>query len=81
MSSNKTYTSTLPKDLFDLLNEFSEKLLMPKNKLIERSLRLYLEKLKQLEYIKSFQRASQDETLLELAEAGLKDYLDSLEAL
>ncbi|RMG26388.1 MAG: ribbon-helix-helix domain-containing protein [Bacteroidetes bacterium] len=81
MPSNIPYTSTLPAELIQLLNEFSEKLKVPKNKLIEKSLRLYLEKLKQLEYVHSFKRASQDEDMLRLAEEGLKSYLDSLDVL
>ena len=81
MASNITYTSTLPATLMQQLNEYSEKLGLPKNKLIEKSLSLYLDKLKQLEYVQSFKRASQDGELLMLAEEGLKDYLDSLDQL
>ena len=81
MASNITYTSTLPEELMNLLNEFSEKLDLPKNKLIEKSLSLYLDKLKQLEYVHSFKRASQDKEVLAMAEEGLKDYLDSLNKL
>jgi len=52
---------------------------MPKNKLIETALRIYLEHLDKAEYIKSYQEASEDKDLLLIAEEGMKDYLDQLQ--
>ncbi len=76
-----TYTSTLPNDMLEQLHAYAQKLNMPKNQLIERALRSYFEKLKQAEYIRSFQRAAEDEEVQELSEAGLEDYLKMVETL
>ena len=74
-----TFTSTLPDDLFALLGEKARKLSVPKNKLIEKALRLYLEHLEKAEYIKSYKQASEDNDILLIAEEGMEDYLKQLE--
>ncbi len=61
-----------------MLSEKAEKLSVPKNKLIENALRLYLEHLEKAEYIKSYKRATQDADLMLFAEEGMEDYLKSL---
>ena len=38
-----TFTSTLPEELLSKLNEVAEKLAMPKNKIIEKALQIYLD--------------------------------------
>ncbi|TAK35943.1 MAG: CopG family transcriptional regulator [Saprospiraceae bacterium] len=81
MKNTATFTSTLPVDLLEQLNAVAGKLNVPKNRLIEKSLRLYFEHLKRLELIRSFQRAAQDKDILELAEAGFADYLESVDKL
>lgn len=73
-----TFTSSLPDNLLNMLSEKAEKLSVPKNKLIEIALRLYLEHLEKAEYIKSYKRTVQDVDILLLAEEGLEDYLKSL---
>lgn len=73
-----TFTSTLPEDLLKLLSEKANKLSLPKNKLIENALRLYLEHLEKAEYIQSYKKASMDKDLLSLAEEGMEDYLNQL---
>lgn len=75
------YSSTLPTDLMEELEIFSIKLDIPKNKLIELSIQNYLHKLKQAEYIQSFQRVAEEEEQMELAEAGLDDFLQLVESL
>ncbi len=52
-----TFTSTLPDDLLKKLAEKAGKLSLPKNKLIENALRLYLEHLEKAEYINSYRQA------------------------
>lgn len=74
-----TFTSTLPDDLLQLLAEKANQLALPKNRLIENALRLYLNHLEKAEYIKSYKRASADEDLLLLAEEGMEEYLKQLE--
>ena len=74
-----TFTSTLPDDLLQLLSEKANALSMPKNKLIENALRLYLEHLEKAEYIRSYKQASTDKDILLMAEEGMQDYLKQLE--
>lgn len=81
MKNTTAYTSTLPMELLEQLNEFAKKLHMPKNQLIEQALQRYFEQLKRAEYIRSFQRAAQDEEMLALADEGLEEYLEMLEKL
>jgi predicted transcriptional regulator len=73
-----TFTSTLPDDLLRLLSEKANNLSMPKNKLIENALRLYLEYLEKAEYIKSYKQAVSDKDILLMAEEGMEEYLKQL---
>ena len=73
-----TFTSTLPDSLLKTLSEKAEALSMPKNKLIERALRLYLEHLDKAEYIKSYKQAAADKEILSIAEEGMEDYLNQI---
>ena len=74
-----TFTSSLPDELLDRLTKEAAKLSVPKNKLLEKALRLYLDHLKRTEYIRSFKRAAEDEDLLILAEEGMGEYLKQIE--
>ena len=74
-----TFTSTLPDDLLSFLSETAKLYSMPKNKIIERALRIYLDQLKRAEYVKSYKKASKDEDVLAMAEEGMEDYLKQLE--
>ena len=74
-----TFTSNLPGDLLKLLAEKAESLALPKNRLIENALRLYLTHLEKAEYIKSYRRAKSDPDILTIAEEGMRDYLSLLE--
>lgn len=74
-----TFTTTLPDDLLQLLSEKANALSLPKNRLIEYALRLYLEHLEKAEYKKSYARASQDKDIMLMAEEGMEDYLKQLE--
>lgn len=73
------FTSSLPDDLIAMLSEKARALSMPKNRLIENALRLYLEHLDRAEYAKSYKQASEDEDLISIAEEGMQDYLRQLE--
>jgi hypothetical protein len=73
-----TYTSTLPDQLMALLNEKAKELAIPKNKLIEKALSLYLDQVKKAEYVKSYKRLSEDTDTLSLAEEGMADYFTQL---
>lgn len=74
-----TFTSTLPDELLQKLNEMATKLAMPKNKIIEKALRIYLDQLTRAEYIKSYRQAGQDVEIMLIAEEGMEDYLEQLE--
>ena len=75
MQRQNTFTSTLPHEILSTLGEYSQKFSLPKNKIIEKALRLYFEKIKRAEYIQSFSKANLDEEIKNLAEEGLEDYL------
>lgn len=81
MKNTASYTSTLPSELMLQLNEFSEKLKIPKNKLIEVSLKKYFEELKRREFSEGFKRAAQDPEMQEMADEGLADYTQMLDKL
>ena len=81
MKSTVTYTSTLPSDLSEALDQYAQLLKVPKNRLIEQALRSYFDKVKRAEYIKSFRRANQDEEMQKLANEGLEDYLKMIDEL
>ncbi|PZX53348.1 ribbon-helix-helix domain-containing protein [Algoriphagus chordae] len=74
-----TYTSTLPDDLLQRLADYAKKLSLPKNKLVENALNLYLDHLKRAEYVKSYSKAAQDDDILMVAEEGMRDYLKQIE--
>ena len=73
-----TFTSTLPDELLQLLSEKAKQLSLPKNKLIEKALRIYLDQLTRAEYLKSYKQAAEDENILNIAEEGMEDYLKQI---
>ncbi|MBN1822135.1 MAG: CopG family transcriptional regulator [Prolixibacteraceae bacterium] len=74
-----TFTSTLPDDLLKKLGEMAHKLSIPKNKIIEIALQIYLDQLVRAEYIHSYKQAANDEDILSIAEEGMEDYMKQLE--
>lgn len=75
-----TFTSTLPEDLLLLLSEKAKQLSMPKNKLIEQALRIYLDQLSRAAYVKSYKKLADDKDILLIAEEGMEDYMKQLNA-
>lgn len=73
-----TFTSTLPDSLLAQLNLYAKKLNIPKNKLIQKALSLYLDQLERAEYIISFQQYKDDTDIFQIAEEGMTDYLNQL---
>lgn len=51
---------------------------LPKNKLIENALKIYLDQLNRAEYVKSYKEAGADKEIMLIAEEGMKDYLSQL---
>lgn len=74
-----TFTSTLPDDLLELLAQKAKELAVPKNKLIEKALRIYLDQLKRAAYVKSYKNMETDTDLTQMAEEGMVDYLKQLD--
>ncbi len=73
-----TFTSTLPDDILKRLNEAAQRFSLPKNKIIEKALQIYLDQLSRAEYIKSYKQAASDDNVLEIAEEGMEEYLKQL---
>ena len=73
-----TFTSSLPDDVLNLLNDLSNRLQVPKNKIIEKALRIYMDQINKSEYIHSYKSAAGDVDLLDLAEEGMVDYFNQL---
>ena len=74
-----TFTSSLPEDLLQALALKAQELSVPKNTLIERALRIYLEQLNRAAYLKSYKQMASDTDLQMLAEEGMVDYFTQLE--
>ncbi len=69
-----TFTSSLPDELLKKLTDVANALAMPKNKLIEKALRIYLDQLNKAAYIKSYKQMGDDTDVLLLAEEGMEEY-------
>ncbi|WP_397446070.1 CopG family ribbon-helix-helix protein [Polaribacter sp. R77954] len=76
-----TFTSSLPDHLLDRLSSIAKELKLPKNRLMEKALELYLEQLEKASYIKSYQQAASDKDILIVAEEGLQDYFNQVNAI
>ncbi len=74
----KTYTSTLSEEVFAELEKRAKELNVPKKRLIEKALRIYLDQLKRMEYERSYKRLSKDEDIQRMAEEGMEEYLKQL---
>jgi hypothetical protein len=74
-----TFTSSLPDDLLQLLADKAKELSVPKNTLIEKALRIYLEQLNRAAYVKSYKQMAADIDTMLIAEEGMSDYLTQLD--
>lgn len=74
-----TFTSSLPQPLLQLLEEKAKELGLPKNKLIEKALSIYLDQLNKSAYAQSYRRMSEDNDLINIAEEGMEEYLTQLQ--
>jgi hypothetical protein len=77
----QVFTSSLPDTLFALLSEKAQELNVPKNKIIEKALSLYLEQLNKAAYIKSYRQMAADTDILQLAEEEMAAYYKQINAL
>ena len=69
-----TFTSSLPDNLLEKLSTLAKELQLPKNRLIENALELYLEQIEKASYIKSYKQAATDQDILLIAEEGMQEY-------
>jgi len=76
-----TFTSSLPDELLENLSKKAKELKMPKNKILEKALEIYLEQLDKAAYLKSYRKMANDPDLLAMAEEGMADYFKQLEDL
>lgn len=76
-----TFTSSLPQELLDQLAKTANELKIPKNKLIQKALQRYLIQIEKAQFAQSFQRASNDTEMLEIAEEGIEEWFQMLEEL
>ena len=74
-----TFTSTLPDNILNELSDRAKKLSLPKNKIIERALSIYLDQLNKAEYINSYKGTANDDDIISIAEEGMEDYFQQLE--
>ncbi len=74
-----TITTTLPDDVLDMLRRQAEKLSIPKNRIIEKALRIYLDHLNRAEYVQSYKKASKDSDIMNITEEGMEEYFKQLE--
>lgn len=81
MSSAITYTSNLSAGLMNWLQEYAQKKGVTKRNIIEEALKRYQQELKKRELASSFKRAALDLETRGMAEEGLEDYNDQLNAL
>lgn len=73
-----TFTSTLPNQLLEQLGKVAKELGLPKNKIIEKALTIYMDQLNKAAYIRSYKQMADDGDLLMIAEEGMEDYLTQL---
>lgn len=72
------YTSSLPEETIEKLNEMARRFQVPKNEIINKALVNYLEALEKRMFIDSFKKLAGDKEMLAIAEEGFADYLDQI---
>lgn len=78
MSSQISYTSTLPASLMKWLTQISMQHKTTKKAIIVHALSLYQDECKKKELAAGFRRAAQDPEILAMADEGLEDSLEQL---
>lgn len=76
-----TFTSSLPDHILEQLSQAAKDLQLPKNKIIEKALEIYLEQLDRAAFLKSYKKMANDPDMLAMAEEGMADYFNQLEDL
>jgi hypothetical protein len=76
-----TFTSSLPDALLKDLADTAKRLKLPKNKLIEKDLSMYLKELDPAAYAKPYKRMANDPDMLAVTEEGIEDLFKHLDEL
>lgn len=76
-----TFTSSLPDELLKELADRASELRVPKNRLIQKALEYYLEKLDRASFLNSYKKTADDPEHLILAEEGIEEWFKILEEL
>lgn len=76
-----TFTSSLPDHILEQLSQAAKDLQLPKNKIIEKALEIYLEQLDRAAFLKSYKKMAKDPDMLAMAEEGMVDYFQQLQEL
>ncbi len=79
LSSTKVFTSSLPIDLCNSIDQYALENNIPKNKVIEKALLLFFEGIERQEFRESLKKYGRDAEFVELAEWGMDDYSKGLE--
>ena len=72
------FTSSLPEATLKRLENESKRLKIPKNRIIDKALIFYLEKLERDRYIIAFKNLESDSEMTDLANEGLDEYVLTL---
>ncbi len=81
MPKQYVYTSSLPLELKEELEEYATRHKISKNKIIEKALKKYLEEDRKKLYADSFKKANNDPEMISMADWGLEDYRQQLKNL
>lgn len=73
-----TFTSSLPDNLLQRLADAAKQAGLPKNKIMQRALEIYLEQLDRAAFAKGYDRMAKDADMLLMAEEGMEEYLQML---
>lgn len=75
-----TFTSSLPDELLIKLAEVANQLQLPKNRLIENALRIYIDELNRKAYLKSYKKMDNDIDILQMAEDRMEAYMRQIDS-
>ncbi len=74
-----TFTSSLPDSILEQLSKAAKELKLPKNKIIEKALKIYLEQLDKAAFVKSYKKMANDPDMVAMAEEGIEDWFRMIE--
>ena len=81
MSKSQIFTSSLPIDMSQKIEQYASKHKIPKNKVIEKALEMLFNEEKRKSFIEGVKKWGMDPENLEWAEMGMKDYSEQLKDL